>query len=131
DSVSGKRPDWIPNKKVVILFQGAAAPNPELKGVPFIEDLAKNPQDKQAIQFLYAGQGIGRPFIAPPDMPADRAKMVRDAFMATMKDPEFIEDAKKNKLDIEPEDGEHLAALIKKVYATPKPIVDKIAELIK
>jgi tripartite-type tricarboxylate transporter receptor subunit TctC len=131
DSVSGKRPDWIPNKKVVILFQGGAAPNPELKGVPFIDDLAKSPQDKQAIQFLYAGQGIGRPFIAPPDMPADRAKMVRDAFMATMKDPEFIEDAKKNKLDIDPEDGEHLAALIKKVYATPKPIVDKIAELIK
>ena len=43
DSVSGKRPDWLPNKKVVILFQGGAAPNPELKGIPFVDDLAQDP----------------------------------------------------------------------------------------
>jgi tripartite-type tricarboxylate transporter receptor subunit TctC len=131
DSVSGKRPDWIPSRKVTILFQGGATPNPELKDVPFVADLARNPDDRLAIEFLYAGQGIGRPFVAPPDMPADRLKMVRDAFSATMKDPEFLEDAKRNMLDVEPEDGEHLAALIKKIYATPKPIVDKIGELIK
>jgi tripartite-type tricarboxylate transporter receptor subunit TctC len=69
--------------------------------------------------------------VAPPDMPADRAKMVRDAFRDTMKDPEFIEDAKRNMLDVAPEDGEHLATLIRKVYATPKPIVDKVGDLIK
>jgi tripartite-type tricarboxylate transporter receptor subunit TctC len=131
DSVSGKRPDWIPNKKVTILFQGGAVPNPQLKDVPFVADLARSPDDRLAIEFLYAGQGIGRPFVAPPDMPPDRIKMVRDAFRDTMKDPEFIEDAKRNMLDVEPEDGEHLAALIRKVYATPKPIVDKIGDLIK
>lgn len=131
DSVTGKRPDWIAQKKVVILFQGGAAPNPELKDTPFVLDFAKTEADKQALEFLYAGQGIGRPFVAPPDMPADRVKMLRDAFSATMKDPEFIADTKKQKLDVEPEDGEHLAALINKIYATPKPIVDKIAELIK
>jgi tripartite-type tricarboxylate transporter receptor subunit TctC len=131
DSVSGKRPDWIPSRKVTILFQGGAAPNPELKDVPFVADLARNPDDRLAIEFLYAGQGIGRPFVAPPDLPADRLRMVRDAFAATMKDPEFLDDAKRNMLDVEPEDGEHLTALIKKIYATPKPIVDKIGELIK
>jgi tripartite-type tricarboxylate transporter receptor subunit TctC len=131
DSVSGKRPDWLPQKKVTILFQGGEQPNPELTGIPFVNDLAKNKDDKTAIEFLYAGQGIGRPFIAPPDMPADRVKMVQDAFSATMKDPEFVADAKKQKLDVDPETGEHLAALIKKIYATPKPIVDKIGELIK
>ena len=131
DSVSGKRPNWLPEKKVTILFQGGAAPNPELKDVPFVLDFAKTEQDKQAIEFLYAGQGIGRPFVAPPGMTADRVKMLRDAFMATMKDPDFLADAKKQKLDVDPEDGEHLAALINKIYATPKPIVNKIAELIK
>jgi tripartite-type tricarboxylate transporter receptor subunit TctC len=131
DSVSGKRPDWIKDNKVVILFQGGAAPNPELKGVPFVNDLAKSPDDKLAIEFLYAGQGIGRPFIAPPGMTPDRVKMVQDAFSATMKDTDFVADARKQKLDVDPEDGEHLAALIKKIYATPKPIVDKIGELIK
>jgi tripartite-type tricarboxylate transporter receptor subunit TctC len=131
DSVSGKRPEWLPQKKVTILFQGGEQPNPELKGVPFVNDLAKNADDKTAIEFLYAGQGIGRPFIAPPDMPADRVKMVQDAFSATMKDPAFVADAKKQKLDVDPETGEHLAALVKKIYATPKPLVDKIGELIK
>ncbi len=131
DSVSGKRPDWIPGHKVNILFQGGAAPNPQLKGVPFVPDLAHTPEDRLAIEFLYAGQGIGRPFVAPPDMPPDRVKMVRDAFRDTMQDPEFLDDAKRNMLDVAPEDGEQLAALIQKVYATPKPIVEKIGELIK
>jgi hypothetical protein len=131
DSIKIRRPDWIPSGKVAILFQGGAEPNPELKGVPFVRDLARTPEQKQAIEFLYAGQGIGRPFVAPPDLPAERLKMLRDAFNATMKDADFIAETKKSKLELEPEDGEHLAALIAKIYATPKPIVDKIANLIR
>ena len=57
--------------------------------------------------------------------------MLRDAFNATMKDAEFLADAKKSKLEVEPEDGEHLAALIAKIYATPKPIVERVGNLIK
>ena len=131
DSVIAKRPDWIEKGKVNVLFQGGAQPNPTLKAVPYIVDLARNADEKQEIQFLYAGQGIGRPFVAPPDLPADRLKMLRDAFAATMKDPDFIADVKKQKLDLEPEDGGYLEALIRKIYATPKTVVAKIGELIK
>jgi tripartite-type tricarboxylate transporter receptor subunit TctC len=131
DSIKIRRPDWIPTKKISILFQGGAEPNPELDGVPFVLDLARTGEQRQAIEFLYAGQGIGRPFVAPPDLPADRLKMLRDAFNATMTDPAFVAEAQKSKLDLEPEDGEHLAVLIAKIYATPKPIVDKITSLIK
>jgi hypothetical protein len=129
--VSDARPDWITSKRVAVLFQGGAAPNPQLKDVPFVNDLARTPQDRQAIEFLYAGAGIGRPFMAPPGLPPERVKIMRDAFSATMKDSDFLADAKKQKLDVNPMDGEQLAALIKKIYATPKPIVDKIVELIK
>jgi tripartite-type tricarboxylate transporter receptor subunit TctC len=131
DSVIGKRPDWIASKKVNVLFQGGAEPNPALKGVPFVVDLARTPGDKQAVEFLYAGQGIGRPFVAPPGLPPDRLKMLREAFDATVTDPDFVSDAKRQMLDVEPEDGAHLEALIKKIYATPKPVVDRIGELIK
>jgi hypothetical protein len=131
DSVKNRRPDWIPKQTVHVLLQGGAEPNPELKGVPFVLDLARNEEEKQAIAFLYAGQGIGRPFVAPPDLPPDRLKMLRDAFNATMTDAEFVADAQKSNLDLEPEDGEHLAALIRRIYATPKPIVDRIGSLIK
>jgi len=131
DSVIGKRPDWIEQKKVHVLFQGGVQPNPTLQKVPFIVDLARNADEKQAIEFLYAGQGIGRPFVAPPGLPADRLKMLRDAFDAAMKDVDLVADVKKQKLDLEPEDGAHLQTLIRKIYATPKAVVDKIGELIK
>ena len=130
DSTATLRPDWIPDKKVTVLFQGGA-PSSILKDVPYITDLAKSPDDRSAIEFLYAGQGLSRPFIAPPNMPADRVKMLQDAFMATMKDPEFVADATRQKLPVDPKDGPYLDALIRKIYATPKPIVDKVTELIK
>ena len=131
DSIKIRRPDWIPTRKISILFQGGAEPNPELDGVPFVLDLALTGEQRQALEFLYAGQGIGRPFVAPPDLPPDRLKMLRDAFKATMTDPAFVAEAQKSKLDLEPEDGEHLAVLIAKIYATPKPIADKITGMIK
>jgi tripartite-type tricarboxylate transporter receptor subunit TctC len=131
DSIKNRRPDWIAKKTISVLFQGGAAPNPELKDVPFVLDLARSSDEKQAMEFLYAGQGIGRPFVAPPDLPRERLKMLRDAFAATMTDAEFIAEAQRNKLDLEPEDGEHLAALVQKIYATPKPVIDKIAGFIK
>jgi tripartite-type tricarboxylate transporter receptor subunit TctC len=131
ESVHSKRPDWIPNKTVNVLFQGGVQPNPELKGVPFINDLAKSDDDRRAIEFLYAGQGIGRPFFAPPGLAPDVLKMLRDGFNATMKDPEFVAEAKQRKLTLEPENGEYMEKLINRIYATPKPIVERVAELIK
>ncbi|MGE5779199.1 MAG: hypothetical protein ACM30D_07810, partial [Hyphomicrobiales bacterium] len=66
-----------------------------------------------------------------PDLPPERLKMLRDAFNAPMRDADFVAEAKNSKLDREPEDGEHLAELIKKIYATPTPIVDRVTSLIK
>jgi tripartite-type tricarboxylate transporter receptor subunit TctC len=131
DSIKIRQPDWIANGVVSVLFQGGTKPNPELKDVPFVVDLGPTPEDKQAIEFLYAGQGIGRPFVAPPNLPPGRLKMLRDAFDATMKDPDFIAETELRKLTLEPEDGAQLEALVKKTYATPKPIIDRIAKLIR
>jgi tripartite-type tricarboxylate transporter receptor subunit TctC len=131
DSIMQRKPEWIPNKVVNVLLQAGAASRPELKGVSNVLTLARNAEEKQVLEFLYAGQDIGRPFVAPPDLPPDRLKMLRDAFMATMNDPEFVSDVQRSKLDLEPEDGEHIAALIAKIYATPRPIIDRVANLIK
>lgn len=131
DSIRNRRPDWLANKTVSILFQGGAAPNPELTGVPFILDLARTPEERALIEFLYAGQGIGRPFIAPPGLPPDRLKVLRDAFDATMTDPDFTAEATRNGLAIEEVTGEQLTTLVRKIYATPKVIIDKITALMK
>ena len=131
DSIKVRRPDWIPSGTVRVLFQGGSRPNSELNGVPFVLDLARTLQDRQAIEFLYAGQGIGRPFVAPPDLPPGRLQLLRNAFDATMKDPEFIAEANLRKLSLDPEGGAPLETLIRTTYATPKPIIDRIAKLIQ
>jgi tripartite-type tricarboxylate transporter receptor subunit TctC len=69
--------------------------------------------------------------VAPPNLPPDRLKLLREAFTATMKDPDFIAEADQRKLTLEPESGEELEALIRKTYATPKPIIERIGKLIQ
>ena len=125
------RPGWIEDHKLIVLFQAGAAPNPELAGVPFINDSARTPEEKQAIEFLYASAAIGRPFVAPPDLSPDILKMMRNAFDATMKDRDFLAEAKKARLEVNPEDGAQLEAFVKKVYATPKSVVDKVVQAMK
>ena len=131
DSVNARKPDWITKKVVNVLLQAGAEPRPELEGVPNVFDLARNDEQRQVLDYLYAGQNIGRPFVAPPDLPPERLQMLRGAFNATMKDPEFIAEVKRQKFDLEPEDGEHLTMLIKKIYATPKPVIERVSRLIQ
>jgi tripartite-type tricarboxylate transporter receptor subunit TctC len=130
DSAYNKHPTWFKDGTINVLFQAGAELNPEIKA-PSIFELVKDPKQKQALDYLYAGQGIGRPFVAPPGMSPAVTKMVRDAFSETMKDPAFVAEAKKSKLDLEPHDGVYLENLIKRIYGTPKDLVKKIAELIK
>jgi tripartite-type tricarboxylate transporter receptor subunit TctC len=131
DSIRNRRPDWIPTKTVTVLFQGGAAPHPDLKDVPFVPDLARTAEERQVIEFLYAGQGIGRPFVGPPDLAAERLKMLRDAFDATMKDPDFVAEAQKSGLAVDPVSGEQLSGLVRKIYATPRPVIDKVSAMLK
>jgi hypothetical protein len=131
DSVKNRKPDWIPKRIVNVLLQAGAEPHPELKGVPFVVDLARNDDERRTLEYLYAGQGIGRPFVAPPDLAPQRLKMLREAFAATMKDPEFIAEVRRHKFALEPVDGAQLAALINKIYATPTAIIDRVGNLIK
>ena len=131
ESVLGKRPDWISSGTVNVLLQGGGAPHADLKGVPFVPDLAKSADDRKAIEFLYAGQGIGRPFFAPPGVSSQVLRMLREGFDKTMTDPEFVAEVRQRKMTLEPVNGEGLEALIRKIYATPRPIVDRVANVIK
>jgi tripartite-type tricarboxylate transporter receptor subunit TctC len=130
EGILSLRPNWIPENRIVMLFYGGTS-HPKLKDVPSITELAKNAEDKAVIEFLSIGPSLGRVFIAPPGMTTERVKMLQEAFTTTMKDPDFLADATKQQLDVEPRDGEYLSVLIRKIYATPKSIVDKVVELTK
>lgn len=131
DSIKSRKGEDLKNGTLVVLFQASAEPNPELKGIPEVFQYAKTAEQRVALTYVYAGQGLGRPFVAPPDMPADVARMLQTAFIATMRDKAFIADAARSKFEVDARDGAYLAALIKKLYATPKPIIDRIAAMIK
>lgn len=126
-SVKDKRPTWISSGQVNILFQAGVEPNPDIKA-PFLLSFAKDPNTKVDLTFLYAGEGIGRPFVAPPGLSSAILETLRNAFDATMTDPDFILEAKK--LELHPHDGAYLSSLIERIYATPKPIIDEIRTLV-
>lgn len=129
DSIEDRRPNWIANGEVNILFQGATEPDPAIKA-PFVLDLAKTQHQKDALRFLYVGQGIGRPFVAPPGVPAAVLAMLRNAFSATMQDPDFIADAGRQKFHLRPHNGAYLNRLIAQIYSTPQPLVAEVAGMI-
>ena len=69
---------------------------------------------------------LARPYVAPPGVPAERVKALRDAFMATMKDPEFLTETQKLQLGIDPTTGEEMERIVREAYALPEPIVQKV-----
>ena len=129
DSIKARRPNWISDKKVTVLLQSSKQARPDLPGVPTVYDLAQDEQQRQAIEFLYAGQNIGRPFVTTRGLPQERLLELRQAFAVTMKDPAFLQDADEQKLPVEPEDGSLLDDEIQKVFATPKSVIETVGEV--
>ena len=127
-SLKSRFPKWLTGKKVQILLQMSTAKHPDLPDVPFVMDLAKTDRDRKVLELIFARQAWGRPFVAPPGVPADRAKALQAAFMATMKDADFLADAKKQKLEIEPISGEKINQLIAALYASHKDLVEAAKE---
>jgi tripartite-type tricarboxylate transporter receptor subunit TctC len=108
---------------VHLLFQGALKPDPRLKDLPFAADLARNDQERQALNLFLARTNVGRPFIAPPNVPADRLKVLRTAFEQSLKDPGLVQEAEAaglHPLYISPE---ALQGFIADAYKLPPAVV--------
>jgi tripartite-type tricarboxylate transporter receptor subunit TctC len=94
-------------------------------------DLAKTDEQRQIFKMIFARQTMGRPYVAPPGVPADRLAALRQAFMDTMTDKEFLDEAEQNKFEINPVSGEQLEALVKEIYQTPPEVVKKAAAMVQ
>lgn len=129
-SVLSTHLQWYKDKKFTVLMQLALEKHPDLPDVPLIIDLAKTDEQRQILKLIFARQVMGRPFLAPPDLPMDRAAALRKAFMDTMNDPDFRAEADKAQMEITPVSGEALAKLVKEIYATPPELAHKAGDLI-
>lgn len=125
------RQDWIQKKFVNVLLQMSLNKHPDApKEVPLIMEFAKTDQDRQMMEVIFSRQTMGRPYAAPPGVPAERVKALRDAFMKTMADPEFKAAAAKAKQEINPKSGEDVQKIVEKIFNTPKDVVDRIKSIL-
>jgi len=118
-----RKADWLKEKKINLLFQWSLAKHPDLPGVPLIIDSAKTAEDRKVFEFLLATQEMGRPFFAPPGVPAERVKALRDAFALTLKDGQFLADADKMGIEVQHVGGEAIQALVARIYAAPPEVI--------
>jgi predicted outer membrane repeat protein len=119
--------DWIESHKLNVLVQLGLAKNAELPDVPLALDLLKDPDDRKVLELLALPQEFGRPFLAPPGVPADRMAVLRKAFRAVLDDPQFRAESARQRFGIEPVDDRQIEALLERAYAAPKPIHDRAA----
>jgi tripartite-type tricarboxylate transporter receptor subunit TctC len=120
--------NWLDEKKIRILSQWTLKKNPELPDVPMFLDYATTDAERAALELVTARLEYGRPFFLPPGVPAERVEALRRAFDATMKDKEFLAEADKLKIEIEPLTGEQVAEVVKKVSATHPDVVARVRQ---
>jgi tripartite-type tricarboxylate transporter receptor subunit TctC len=132
DSIKSTRPDWLRDKKINLLavfsLQKAADIPSE---VPLIGDLATSDEQRQILRVHLAGQALGRPFFTSPGVPADRKAALRAAFDATMKDPDFVAEITRVKLEVNPASGAEIDRLLAEVYAMPKDVLEKAKQAVR
>ena len=122
---------WLDNGDAKVIMQMGMKRDSAFPDVPTALELEHAPADRQLFEIAFAEQVMGRPFVLPPGVPRDRVEALRKAFDETMKDPDFLADAKLQKAEIDPVSGEAINALLDRVYAAPPDVVARIRELIK
>ncbi|MFN4281186.1 MAG: Bug family tripartite tricarboxylate transporter substrate binding protein [Alphaproteobacteria bacterium] len=130
-SLKATKPEWIKEKKVKLLVQYGRKPHPELPNVPVARQVAASDADKTLLDVAMAPLEAGRPYLAPPNVPADRLAALRKALMDTFKDKQFLDDAAKANLEVdaEPKSGEAIAQLLTETYNAPEAVKARMLAL--
>lgn len=127
-SITSTKPQWLKDKKVRILMQVTFSPSndPRLKDVPVLASFVNDAESKAMLEVILAKQVVGRAFMAPREVPAGIVGIYRSVFTSIVNDKAFLAEAKKRKLTISPASGEEIGAFVKRIYATPKPTIERM-----
>jgi len=128
-SIGALRPHWLTEKKIRVPVVVSEHRSPMFPEAPTLIELAKDEATRQQIRLLIVSQDLDRPVLAPPGVPAERVKMLRDAFIATMKDPAFLADIKKFRLTLDWVSGEQVHKTLAAAYSSPPDVVRAAREL--
>jgi tripartite-type tricarboxylate transporter receptor subunit TctC len=131
-SVKATQMPWVTDKTITVLVQLSLAKHPDLPDVPLVMDLAKTDEQRQLLKLVFARQVMGRPYAAPPGIPADRAAALRKAFDDTMVDKDFMAEADKIGLEITPVNGQKIQDLVTEIYKNTTPdVAKKVGNMLK
>ena len=122
-SINSTRPDWFPQKKVTVQVQIALERDPAFADVPAVVEFAKDAKTKQILQLVLSPMAMDRPILTPPGVPADRVAVLRAAFHAAIVDPQFLADAKKQRLEVKEVSGEKVAQILANAFMVPPEVV--------
>jgi tripartite-type tricarboxylate transporter receptor subunit TctC len=125
DALTGYRSDWLRDKKVKMLVIYTRERNPAIPDVPSMVELGKTDEAREILGLYASSSDIGRSFIAPPGLPAERAAVLRKAFDEMFADPLFVADAKAQRIDLETLGGDELQQLVLKMSQFPPSLVPK------
>lgn len=129
-SAKSNHPEWFEEGgNVNLLLQMSLEKHPELPDTPLVTEVAENEFQEQVLNLLFARQVMGRPFVAPPNVPADRLAALREAFRATTQDEAFIRDIENQNLELTPVFGERIQNIIRDTRQYPREVIDAIADL--
>lgn len=128
---SGRSATWVKDKIVTILVQFGMEKQPEIPAdVPLALDLVKSPEDRQVLEVIIGPGAMGYPSFMGPNVPQDRIAAIRAAYVATMKDPTFVDLIKKQQLDLEPISADELTKTVKAIYNKPQAAIERARQLI-
>jgi tripartite-type tricarboxylate transporter receptor subunit TctC len=125
-AVKVAHPDWLPSKSITILVQFGLNRHPELPDVPTVVELARNDEERAILRAVMNATEVGTAFFTTPGVPPDRVAALRRAFDATMKDPEFLEEARRTSLTVGPITGEELQKLVVEVSNLSPDLLEKV-----
>ena len=128
-TIKASRAHWIRDKKINILVQMAMEELPDHPDVPGVVELVSG-ENRQILELILIRREMGRPFAAPHAVPAERIQALRQAFEATLRDPNYLAEVQQPQLDIEPRSGQRIDELLAAAHGAPKAIIDKAAVML-
>ena len=127
-TLKASNPDWILNKRINVLVQTGSKPQQGLEQVPLLINLVSDADTKKVLEMLASPEDMGRPFFMPPGTPKEYVAAMRKAFDETLKDPAFLADAEKSRLEVDPISGAEMEKMVKAAFETPKALIERASK---
>jgi hypothetical protein len=123
--------EWVDTGEIIVLYQQGLRKHPDIPKIPLVMELTDDPEIKKVLTVQFTAFELGRPYFLAENVPADRVAAIRNAFNMAMKDKDLLADADKLNQEVNPFTGEEMQKVLADVYATPRNLIERLANATK